>query len=85
MPDPRLYESDTYALLEPGQAEQFVSAAEVLSRIEAALKQYAGELPPDVQKFSTLKEQAQYLLDTTCEFDVEPGKSIQWYVVRLEK
>jgi hypothetical protein len=85
MPDPRLYESDTFVLLEPDQAEQFVTRAELLAKLEAVLSQRQDDLPRDLQRFSTLPEQAEYLLDTSCELDVGPGAFLQWYVVRLEK
>ncbi|MFN9401257.1 MAG: chlororespiratory reduction protein 7, partial [Dolichospermum sp.] len=28
---------------------------------------------------------AQYLLNTSCNLDVGPGKYLHWYAVRLEK
>ncbi len=85
MADPRLYESDTYVVLEPGQAEQFLSQAEILEKLESILAQKQNDLPRDLEKFASLPEQAQYLLETACELEVEPGLSLQWYVVRLEK
>ncbi len=85
MPDPRLYESDTYVLLEPGQEEQFVAAAEVLRKLESILANRQDDLPPDLEKFASIQDQAQYLLESSCDFEVEPGTSLQWYVVRLEK
>ncbi len=85
MPDPRLYESDTYVLLEPGESEQFLSTAEMLVKLEAILEQRQDDLPRDVQRFSTVSEQAKYVLESSCELDVAPGLYIQWYVVRLEK
>lgn len=84
MPDPRLYESDTYVLLEPDQPEQFVTTAELHEKLQAVLAQQE-ELPAELQRFSSLSEQAKHLLETACEFDLGPGTFIQWYVVRLEK
>jgi hypothetical protein len=85
MPDPRLYESDTYVLLEPGQAEQFLSTTEMLEKLQAILEKRQNDLPRDLEKFSSIPEQAKYLLETSCELDMEPGQFLQWYVVRLKK
>jgi hypothetical protein len=84
MADPRLYESDTYVLLEPDQPEQFLTTAELHEKLQAVLAQQE-ELPAELQRFSSLSEQASHLLETACEFDLGPGNFIQWYVVRLEK
>ncbi|EKQ68960.1 Protein of unknown function (DUF3571) [Leptolyngbyaceae cyanobacterium JSC-12] len=85
MVDPRLYESDTFVLLEPNQPEQFLSAAELLERLEAVLANRQNDLPRDLQRFPTIQEQAKYLLEACCDFDVAPGQFMQWYAVRLEK
>ncbi|QZZ23043.1 chlororespiratory reduction protein 7 [Leptothermofonsia sichuanensis E412] len=85
MPDPRLYESDTYVLLEPGLAEQFLSTEEMLEKLQTILEKRQDDLPRDLQKFSLVQDQARYLLETSCELDMEPGQFLQWYVVRLEK
>jgi len=85
MVDPRLYESDTFVLLEPNQPEQFLSAAELLERLETVLVNRQDDLPRDLQRFATVKEQATYLLEACCDFDVAPGQYMQWYAVRLEK
>ncbi len=85
MPDPRLYESDTFVLLEPDQAEQFLSRSQLLEKLTTVLSQRQDDLPRDLQRFSSLSEQAEYLLDSSCELDMGPGTFLQWYVVRLEK
>lgn len=85
MPDPRLYESDTFVLLEPNQPEQFLTTIELLEKLQAILAQRQDDLPRDLQKFASVEEQAQYLLETSCELDMEPGQFLQWYAVRLEK
>lgn len=85
MPDPRLYESDTYVLLEPNQEERFLTTAELFEKLRSILATRQDGLPRDLQRFSTVEEQARYLLETSCEFDVAPGQFMQWYVVRLEK
>lgn len=85
MPDPRLYESDTFVLLEPDQVEQFLTRSELLEKLTIVLSQRQDDLPRDLQRFASLPEQAEYLLDTSCELDMGPGAFLQWYVVRLEK
>ncbi|UBF26904.1 chlororespiratory reduction protein 7 [Kovacikia minuta CCNUW1] len=85
MPDPRMYESDTYVVLEPGQPEIFLSAPEMLEKLQKILSERQDDLPQDLQKFTSIKDQAQHLLETSCELDMEPGQFIQWYMVRLEK
>ena len=85
MVDPRLYDSDTFLLLEPNQPEQFLSAAELLQKLEAVLTTRQDALPPELQRFATVHEQAKHLLEAYCDFDVAPGQFMQWYAVRLEK
>ena len=84
MPDPLMYQQDTFVVLEPNQPEQFLTAAELLEKLKEILHRQE-DLPRELQKFASVEEQAQYLLDTSCEFDVGPGQYLQWYVVRLEK
>ncbi len=85
MVDPRLYDSDTFVLLEPNQPEQFLSSEELLQKLAAILADRQSDLPRELQQFSTVQEQAKYLLEDYCEFDVAPGQYMQWYAVRLEK
>lgn len=85
MPDPRMYESDTFVVLAPGAAEEFLTTSELLTRLENVLQQKQHDLPRDLQKFATVPEQASYLLETSCEIELNPGESLQWYAVRLEK
>lgn len=85
MPDPLMYQNDTFVVLEPDQPEHFLTASELLEKLKAILNQRQHDLPRDLQKFASIEAQAQYLLDTSCEFDVAPGQYLQWYAVRLEK
>ena len=84
MADSIMYQEDCYVILEPDRPEQFLSKEELLEKLKGILQQQE-ELPRDLQKFASLDRQAQYLLDTACEFDVTPGQYLQWYVTRLEK
>lgn len=85
MPDPLMYQQDTFVVLEPNQPERFFTAAELLEKLREILVHRQEDLPRELQKFASVEQQAQYLLDTSCEFDVGPGQYLQWYVVRLEK
>jgi hypothetical protein len=85
MPDSLMYQSDGFVVLEPNQPEQFLTEAELLDKLKARLSESQEELPRDLQKFTTLEDQAKYLMETSCELDLGPGTFFQWYVVRLEK
>jgi hypothetical protein len=86
MPNQLMYQQDDFVVLETNQPEQFLTAAELLIKLETTLSQILREdLPLDVQKFQSVSEQAQYLLDTSCNLDVGTGEYLHWYAVRLEK
>jgi hypothetical protein len=85
MPDPIMYQEDAYVVLEPNQPEQFLTAAELLEKLKALLADRQEELPPDLSQFEDLETQARHLMETACEFNVDPGQYLQWFVVRLEK
>jgi Protein CHLORORESPIRATORY REDUCTION 7 len=85
MADSIMFSEDAYVLLEPNQPEQFLTPEELLDRLKGVLANRQDDLPRDLQKFSAIEEQAKYLMETSCELDVEPGQYLQWYVVRLEK
>jgi Protein CHLORORESPIRATORY REDUCTION 7 len=85
MPDSIMYQEDAYVVLEPDQPEQFLTPQELLEKLEGILRSRQDDLPKELQKFTSLTQQAQYLMENYCDLDVEPGKYLQWYVVRLEK
>ena len=85
MPDSLMYQEDMFVLLAPGEAEVFLTPAELLEKLQAVLSAKQSNLPRDLQKISSPKAQAEYLLDTACELEIKPGESLQWYAVRLEK
>ncbi|HBQ99334.1 MULTISPECIES: chlororespiratory reduction protein 7 [unclassified Roseofilum] len=85
MPDSLMYQSDGFVVLESNQPEQFLTEAELLHKLKACLSQLQEELPRDLQKFTTLEDQAKSLMETSCELDLGPGAFLQWYIVRLEK
>lgn len=80
-----MYQEEHYVVLEPGNPEVFLSTAEMLAYLQDLLQRYAPVLSPDVAQHPTLPLQAQCLLDRDCELEIEPGRSVQWYAVRLEK
>jgi len=85
MSDPRMYQEDAFVLLESGQDEQFLTPDEMLEKLKAVLAQHPDSLPRDAEKFSDLEDQAQCVLQTSCELSIAPGQYLQWYAVRLEK
>ncbi|MFB2981107.1 chlororespiratory reduction protein 7 [Microseira sp. BLCC-F43] len=85
MPDPLMYNQDAFVVLEPNQTEQFLMPEELLEKLKQILAQRQDDLPRDLQKYTSVEAQAQYLLETSCELDVGPGQYLQWYAVRLEK
>jgi hypothetical protein len=80
-----MYQQDAFVVLEPNQSEQFLTPAELLDKLKNLLMQRQENLPQDLKKFTSVDAQAQYLMDTSCELDLNPGEYLQWYVVRLEK
>jgi hypothetical protein len=80
-----MYNQDAFVVLEPNQTEQFLMPEELLEKLKQILAQRQDDLPRDLQKYTSVEAQAQYLLETSCELDVGPGQYLQWYAVRLEK
>jgi len=93
MPSAIMYQEDMFVVLMPGVAEEFLTPEELLERLTTILSVGAASpaenrqqnLPRDLQRFSTVADQAQYLRDTACELELAPGETMQWYIVRLEK
>ena len=81
-----MYQQDNFVVLETDQPEQFMTVDELLEKLKLVLQKMSRQdLPTDLQKFDSVNAQAQYLIDTSCELDVGPGKYLQWYAIRLEK
>ncbi|MBE9146846.1 chlororespiratory reduction protein 7 [Planktothrix mougeotii] len=85
MPDALMYDEETFVVLETHQPEQFMTVAELLEKLKSVLSECQDNLPQDLQRFTTIEEQAKHLLDTSCDLDVGAGQYLQWYAVRLEK
>jgi hypothetical protein len=85
MSDSIMYREDAYVVLEADLGEQFMSAEELLDKLTEILRSRQDDLPRELQQFTDIKEQARHLMENYCELDMEAGKYLQWYVVRLEK
>ncbi|MBD0346619.1 MAG: chlororespiratory reduction protein 7 [Coleofasciculus sp. Co-bin14] len=85
MPDSIMFQEDAFVVLETNQPEQFLTPTELLEKLKGVLATRQDDLPRDLQKFASVEEQAQYLMETSCDLDVGPGEYLQWYAVRLEK
>ena len=80
-----MYEESYFVLLMPGAAEEILTAKELHERMAGILRDRQGNLPHDLTKHATVEAQAQYLLNTACDFELEPGQIMQWFAIRLEK
>lgn len=85
MPDEDMPDEDMYVVLVPGEDEIFLTASELLERLKTLLLPHQNDLPRDLQRFASVEAQATYLRDTACDWELQPGELMQWYVVRLEK
>jgi len=74
---------DDFVVLEPSKDERFLSAQETLQWLSNWLK-VIDELPTDLNEKPSIEAAAEYLLDTACLLEIEPGLNIQWYAVRLD-
>ena len=70
-------------VLEPGQPQQLLSAADTLTWLSGWLRKL-DELPADLADQPDLMAAAQRLLDTACDLEISPGLTVQWFAVRLE-
>lgn len=70
-------------VLEPGGRERILSAADTLDWLADQLAALP-EPPADLRDQGDLRQQAERLLDTACELELEPGRAVQWFAVRLE-
>jgi hypothetical protein len=75
-------ELDHYVVLEPASGERILSAAETLQWLEQQLATMAAP-PADLEDLAEPRLQAKRLLETACQLELEPGRSVQWFAVRL--
>ena len=83
MSDPLLRELDHYVVLEPAGREQILPAQATLAWLVGHLGAL-DPVPADLAQLATPLQRAQRLLETACELELEPGRAIQWFAVRLE-
>jgi hypothetical protein len=83
MSDPLLRELDHYVVLEPAGRERILTAAETLAWLEQQLAALEV-LPADLAGLELPAAQAERLLETACQLELEPGRSVQWFAVRIE-
>ncbi len=72
-----------YVLLLPDQPETFVTATELTAFLAQLVITYPQIADPGTA--STPAHQAERLIQTTCEVEIAPGETVQWYAVRLSK
>ncbi len=84
MADSIMYQQDGYVVLETNKPEELLTESELLDKLQKIINS-RSEIPEDVAKFASKEEQAKYLLDNYCEFNVDENNYLQWYVVRWEK
>lgn len=80
-----LYSEDHFVVLETNRSEEILTADELLDKLQHILADRQTQLPRELQSLTSVEEQARYLLDSACDFDLAPGEYLQWYAVRLEK
>lgn len=80
-----LYSEDHFVVLETHQPEQILTAAELFDKLQNLLATRQTQLPRDLQSFTSVEDQARYLMETACDFDLAAGEYLQWYAIRLEK
>ncbi|GBF82261.1 chlororespiratory reduction protein 7 [Aphanothece sacrum] len=85
MPNSIMYQEDGFVVLETDQDEQILTHQELLDKLKDILSTRQDDLPRELQKISSIEEQAVYLQENFCDLDMGPGNYLQWYVIRLEK
>ena len=84
MSSSRIHDCQHYVVMEPLQNEKFLTAEETLQWLEKWLNQM-HELPQDLRNQSSKESAAKRLLDTACNLEIEPGFTLQWFAVRLDR
>ena len=85
MADSIMYQEDGFVVLEPDQPEQILTSQELLEKLKGILVNRQEDLPRELEKFTTVEGQAEYLMENFCDLDMGSDSYLQWYVIRLEK
>ncbi|EAZ93165.1 chlororespiratory reduction protein 7 [Crocosphaera chwakensis] len=85
MPDSIMYQEDGFVVLETNQPEQILTPQELLEKLKGILSTRQDDLPKELEKLTTIDDQAQYLMENFCDLDMGSDDYLQWYVIRLEK
>ena len=80
-----MYQEDGFVVLEPDQPEQILTSQELLEKLKGILVNRQEDLPRELEKFTTVEGQAEYLMENFCDLDMGSDSYSQWYVIRLEK
>jgi hypothetical protein len=83
MSDPLIRALDHYVVLEPGAGERILTAADTRTWLVGHLEALADP-PADLLSLPGAEVRAKRLLETACELELAPGRTIQWFAVRLE-
>ena len=70
-------------VLDPTVGEQILSAADPRRWLAEQLQRLEC-LPSDLAAQGSEQQQVEWLLDTACALELEPGLTVQWFAVRLE-
>ena len=70
-------------VLDPTVGEQILSAADTRRWLAEQLQRLEC-LPSDLAVQGSEQQQVEWLLDTACALELEPGLTVQWFAVRLE-
>ncbi len=84
MSSPLIRDCQNFVILEPYKNEKFLSSEETLKWLEKWLGQM-NEIPEDLQNQPSIKDAAKRLLDTACNLEIEPGFTLQWFAIRLDR
>ena len=84
MSSPLIRDCENYVVMEPCKNEEFLTSEETLVWLANWLNQMK-ELPQDLKNQPSLESAAQRLLDTACNLEIEPGFTLQWFAIRLDK
>ena len=80
-----MYQEDGFVVLEPDQPEQILTSQELLEKLKGILVNRQEDLPRELEKFTTVEGQAEYLMENFCDLDMGSDSYLQWYVIRLEQ